>query len=92
MYAVIFVAKLNQTDETYERLVHELRKRGEKMGCIKVISVSNGKEEITISFWRNLEDIRKWKNDYLHVKAQAQSKKWYKSFEIYETEVLSGKP
>lgn len=38
---------------------------------------------ITISYWRNLEDIVNWKNNLEHTKARNKGRaKWYKKYQL----------
>jgi heme-degrading monooxygenase HmoA len=45
--------------------------------------------EIAISYWPSQDNIRAWKNNPEHQKAQAQGKsRWYKSYQVQVVEVL----
>lgn len=90
MYAVIFKAVVKQFDQQYEDMLVELRALSvNKYGCIDIQSVTEGENEVTISYWNSLDDIKKWKQDDRHMTAQRLGKvKWYKSYQVQVVEVL----
>jgi heme-degrading monooxygenase HmoA len=49
---------------------------------------SEAKKGITVSYWRDLESIKKWKENARHREAQAKGRKlWYSSFNIHISKV-----
>ena len=84
MYAVIFKAKIKQFDKEYLKMAKRMRELATKdYGCIDFISVCEKNLEISISYWENKEQIKKWKNNSEHIIAQELGKsKWYDSYEI----------
>ena len=47
------------------------------------LGVESARNEIgiTVSYWRDLESIRKWRNNFEHTIAREKGRKeWYKSF------------
>jgi len=90
MYAVIFKAVVKQFDQQYEAMLVELRALSvNKYGCIDIQSVTEGENDVTISYWNNLEDIKQWKQDDRHLLAQGLAmEKWYKSYEVQVVEVI----
>jgi heme-degrading monooxygenase HmoA len=90
MYAVIFKAEINELDQQYFDMVEDLRQLSkDKYGCIEISSVTEGTNEITISYWKDLDDIKKWKSDEVHQIAQQLGKeKWYTSYQVQIVEVL----
>lgn len=93
MYAVIFKAKVRDVDEEYFSMAKKMRKMAfEDYGCIDFISVCEENTEISISYWKDLESIKIWKEDKEHLKAQELGKtKWYESYTIEITEILNTK-
>ena len=80
-YAVIFSSikneNINDYAETSTRMV-ELAKQQE--GFLGIES-ANGEPDITVSYWKDLESIKKWKANYEHQLAQEKGKtEWYKAF------------
>jgi len=89
MYAVIFKATTAKVDDEYFRAAEELKELAfNKYGCIDFVSVTEGNEEIAISYWETSQQIRDWKNDPVHRLAQeAGRNKWYKSYSVEVCEV-----
>jgi len=84
MYAVIFKAEINKLDQAYFETAARMRELAKsKYGCIDVVAVTEGNQEITISYWDNEEQIVAWKQDPEHQTAQELGRsRWYKSYKI----------
>ena len=84
MYAVIFKATVAEFDDEYFRVAERLKDLAfKKYGCQDFVSVTEGDEEIAISYWQTEQQIRDWKNDPEHRLAQAKGRnKWYESFSV----------
>lgn len=80
MYAVIFRAEINELDEAYADMAAHMRERAlNKYGCLEFTAVTEGKHEIAISYWESQKQIKAWKQDSDHRKAQKLGRsKWYK--------------
>ena len=94
MFAVIFRARIAELDDEYISMADSLKKLAfEKYGCLDFTSVTQGHEEIAISYWRSREQIRDWKNDPQHRLAQALGRdKWYRSFSVEVCEIVEKRP
>jgi len=90
MYAVIFRAKIAGLDEEYSRVAERMKELAlEEYGCIEFISVTQGSEEIAISYWENEDQIRKWKSNSEHTIAQELGRsKWYESYTVQVVKVI----
>jgi len=90
MIAVIFKATIAEFDDEYLRTAEHLKDLAlTKYGCQDFVSVSDGNQEITISYWQTMEQIRDWKNDPEHRDAQILGRdKWYKSFSVEICEIV----
>jgi len=90
MYAVIFKAEMNNIDNTYLETAKNMRELAlSTYGCVEFTSTSEGNNEIAISYWNSKEDIKAWKANKDHKKAQALGKnKWYKSYSVQIVEIL----
>lgn len=90
MFAVIFKATIAEFDDEYYQTADSLKKLAfEKYGCLDFTAVTQGHEEIAISYWQSERHIRNWKNDPLHRLAQARGRdKWYQSFSVEICEVI----
>jgi len=89
MYAVIFKATIDQLDETYSDLAGQLRETAiSDYGCLDFISLTEGDREIAISYWPDMDAIRRWKQDALHLKAQSLGRQtWYKHYSVEIAEI-----
>jgi heme-degrading monooxygenase HmoA len=89
MYAVIFQAELKHQDQEYSETAERTRQLARnKYGCLEFVSVCEGDKEISISYWESEDQIRRWKRDAEHAKAQEKGKAlWYKSYSIEVCEV-----
>ncbi len=90
MYAVIFKAKINEIDDTYSEMAAQMRDLAkDKYGCIEFTTVTEGNNEIAISYWQSLEQISQWKHDVNHEMAQALGRtKWYEEYRVQIVEVI----
>ena len=89
MFAVIFTATTQNLDAQYEETVTALRTLAfEKYRCSDFIAMNQGDEEIAISYWHSMEDIKAWKQDATHLLAQKTGQeKWYVKYRVQVTEV-----
>ena len=90
MYAVIFKATVAELDDEYLQTAQRLKDLAfDKYGCQDFVSVTEGNEEIAISYWETGQQIRDWKDDPVHRRAQRMGRdKWYQSFSIEICEVI----
>lgn len=89
MYAVIFKAKTGVQDKEYSNTVAVMRTLAfEKYNCVDFIAVTEGDQEIAISYWTSEEDIRNWHQDSEHSVAQRLGRdKWYASYTVEVAEI-----
>ena len=80
-YAVIFTSERTAIEEGYVEmavLMEELAKKQEGF-----LGVESARSEIgiTVSYWKDLESINKWKQNIEHLVAQEKGRSdWYKSY------------
>lgn len=88
-YVVIFRAKINELDSEYIKTALQLREFAiQQFGCMDFISYTEGRNEISISYWPNEESIKKWKEHSEHILAQEMGrKKWYESYVVQVTKI-----
>jgi heme-degrading monooxygenase HmoA len=84
-YAVIFASQRTARENGYTKmadLLDELAK--EQPGYLGAeFSRDESGFGITVSYWRDLESIARWKTQATHVQAQKLGKSdWYSSFEL----------
>lgn len=82
-YAVIFSSRRNPTDDGYAQTAERmLELAAAQEGFLGVESARN-ELGITVSYWRDLEAIRAWKQQSEHLEAQAQGReRWYAAYRI----------
>jgi heme-degrading monooxygenase HmoA len=89
MYVVIFRAKTRALDADYARTAARLRELAlGQFGCLAFHSVTEGEDEIALSYWPSEEAINAWKAHPEHVLAQqAGRRRWYAAYSVEVAEV-----
>ena len=89
MYAVIFKAQIKELDQNYSETAKRMQELAlQKYGCIEFLSLTEGDQEISISYWKTLEHIQQWKQNAEHLQAQAMGKsKWYNNYQVEIVEI-----
>ncbi len=84
MYAVIFKATIAKLDEAYFRMAENMKNLAfSQYGCIDFVAVTEGDNEVAISYWESEQQILAWKNDPQHGLAQQAGRdKWYRSYSV----------
>jgi heme-degrading monooxygenase HmoA len=84
MFAVIFRATIASLDDEYHQTAARMRTLAmEKYDCVDFVSLMEGEQELSISYWRNEEQMTRWKNDAEHLKAQEMGQnRWYRSYHV----------
>lgn len=82
MYVVIFRAKIHSLDGEYAKVAARMRELAlGQFGCLEFQSVSEGDQEIALSYWPNEASIRAWKSHAEHALAQQLGReRWYESY------------
>ncbi len=90
MYAVIFTARLADIDGDYSAMAAQLRELAlAEFDCREFRASCEDGQEIAVSLWDSLEQIRAWKAHPLHARAQALGReRWYKSYNVKVVEIL----
>ncbi|TKB44333.1 antibiotic biosynthesis monooxygenase family protein [Thalassotalea mangrovi] len=88
-FAVIFSATLRQTDDQYLQMAERLRELAlSEFGCLEFKSISEGNQEIAISYWPSEQHILAWKQHPLHKQAQKiGQQKWYADYRVQVVKV-----
>ncbi|MFL0811209.1 MAG: antibiotic biosynthesis monooxygenase [Agarilytica sp.] len=89
MFAVIFRAKSGVQDKDYYSAVEKMRELAfSKYACKEFVSVTEGKQEIAISYWESETAIKAWKNDAEHMASKELGRsKWYESYIVQVVEI-----
>jgi heme-degrading monooxygenase HmoA len=89
MYVVIFRAKVRELDPEYSRFAEHLRDLAlSQFGCLEFHSISEGMDEVALSYWPDLDRIRAWKAHSEHLQAQKFGReRWYQAYSVEVAEI-----
>jgi len=80
-YAVIFTSIKTTTDEGYNEMAYKMIALAAKQDGFLGVEAARNELGITVSYWKDLASIIKWKEVSEHKIAQEKGKTtWYKSF------------
>ena len=80
-YAVIFTSVRTEDKNGYAEMSERMEKLVEKQEGFLGFESARQELGITVSYWKDLESIRKWKQNLDHLEAQQKGKSiWYKSY------------
>lgn len=84
MYIVIFRARIRVLDAEYRAVAARMRELAlSEFGCLEFHSVTEGTEEIALSYWPDETSIHAWKSHPEHVRAQQMGQQnWYESYTV----------
>lgn len=89
-YAVIFRAEIRALDQEYMAMAARMRELAlAEYGCLEFFAVTEGQQEVAISYWDSEEQIRRWKQNAEHLVAQEKGRNtWYRSYTVEVVEVV----
>jgi heme-degrading monooxygenase HmoA len=89
MFVVIFRAKVRSTDSEYTQVASRMRELAlNEFGCLEFAAVTEGADEIALSYWPTEAHIRAWKAHSEHVLAQQLGReRWYESYIVQVAEI-----
>lgn len=84
MYVVIFRAKVRTFDDEYSRVAARMRELAlSEFGCLEFHAVTEGANEVALSYWPDEASIKAWKSHAEHLLAQkAGRERWYESYSV----------
>ena len=84
MYVVIFRATVRNADTEYHLVAMRLRELAlRQFNCIEFVAMTEGAQEIALSYWHSEADIKAWKSHSEHVLAQELGRsRWYESYRV----------
>ncbi len=80
-YAVIFTSERTEGDNGYSEMAERMVQLAQNQEGF--LGLESAREEIgiSVSYWKDLDSIRKWKQNAEHLLAQKRGESvWYKSF------------
>ncbi|RMB63489.1 antibiotic biosynthesis monooxygenase [Dokdonia sinensis] len=82
-YAVIFTSKQTSVNRDYQMAAQHLEELAQGMSGFLGIDHARADIGITISYWKTLEDIARWKAQRDHQEAQKKGKsQWYEQYRV----------
>lgn len=89
MYVVIFRARVRSLDAEYSTVAARMRELAlSEFGCLEFQAVTEGKDEVALSYWPSEESIRAWKSHPEHLLAQRSGReRWYESYTVQVAQI-----
>lgn len=89
MFVVIFRARTRTLDSGYSAMAAQMRELAlSKFGCLDFTAVTEGDQEIALSYWPDEASIRAWKQHTDHLLAQRLGReRWYAAYSVEIAEV-----
>lgn len=80
-YAVIFTSELTKNEDGYAEMAQKMVSLAEKQDGFLGLESARSEIGITVSYWKDLESIKKWKQNMEHLVAQQKGRSdWYESY------------
>lgn len=89
MYVVIFRATARALDPEYSATAARLRQMAlQEFGCLDFVAVTEGNQEVALSYWPDEASIRAWKQQADHLMAQQLGReRWYSGYTVEVAEI-----
>lgn len=89
MLVVIFRARIRELDEDYFAVARRMRELAfEEYGCLAFHAVTEGEEEVALSYWPDEASIKAWHQDPEHREAQRLGReRWYAGYSVQVAQV-----
>jgi heme-degrading monooxygenase HmoA len=82
-YAVIFTSTLSEQTDGYDEMAIRMEQLAKEQEGFLGLETARSEIGITISYWKDLNAIKKWKANLDHLQAQRLGKeKWYRSYRV----------
>lgn len=82
-YAVIFSSVRSDQDEGYKKMANHMEALAKDQPGYLGFESARNELGISVSYWKDLDAIRKWKANFEHQIAQKKGKKvWYNAYQI----------
>jgi heme-degrading monooxygenase HmoA len=84
LLVVIFRARIKQFDEQYSKTAARMRELAlQEFGCIAFHAVTEGQEEVALSYWPDEKHVQAWRSHPEHLEAQkCGQSEWYESYSV----------
>ncbi len=81
-YAVIFTSTRTEGDNGYAEVAHEVVELARLQPGFLGFESARNELGISVSYWKDLDSIRAWKENAAHRQAQKRARDWYQSFRV----------
>ncbi|MGH2666343.1 antibiotic biosynthesis monooxygenase family protein [Flavobacterium sp.] len=82
-YAVIFTSVSTENNEGYSEMAEIMESLAQQQEGYLGIESARNEIGITVSYWKDLDAIRMWKQNVDHLDAQRNGRSsWYKSYTV----------
>jgi heme-degrading monooxygenase HmoA len=82
-YAVIFTSTRTEIEDGYAEMANKIVELAKIQSGFIGLESARSEIGITVSYWKSLEDIQKWKANLDHIEAQEKGKTtWYKNYKV----------
>ncbi len=81
-YAVIFTSVRTEEDNNYAEMAYEVLELAQQQPGFLGFESARNEIGILVSYWKDLESIRAWKEQATHRQAQQHAHDWYRSFRV----------
>jgi len=82
-FAVIFTSVRTEGDYGYSEMADQMVELARQQDGFLGVESARNEIGITISYWRDLESIRNWRDNTEHAFAREKGRKeWYQSFKV----------
>ncbi len=81
-YAVIFTSTRTEGDDGYAEVAHEVLELARQQPGFLGFESARNELGISVSYWKDLDSIRAWKENAMHRQAQSKARDWYTSFRV----------
>ena len=89
-FAVIFTSIRTEIDNGYGDMAHKMLELAKQQDGFLGVESARNEIGITVSYWRDLKSIKKWKDNTEHTIARNRGREiWYKSFKTRIAKVES---
>ena len=80
-YAVIFTSERTAIEEGYAEMAQKMEDLAKQQEGFIGVESARSEIGITVSYWKDLDSIKKWKQNLDHLVAQQKGRSdWYKSY------------
>jgi len=82
-YAVIFSSVRTEGDNGYDEMADQMVELASQQDGFLGVESARNAIGITVSYWRDLDSIRKWRENMEHSIAREKGRKeWYQAFKV----------